>query len=125
MRVLARLTALLMAFVLIGCSARSAPGEPVLRASAPPWPAPRDGLAQLQAAGLEASRLDDTSNQRRFTLVLTIDSAAVPLVPFIGMVTGVVGYVDVAWLLWDQRRQCLHDKIADTLVEQKPPTRRV
>jgi len=85
MRVLARLTALLMAFVLIGCSARSAPGEPVLRASAPPWPAPRDGLAQLQAAGLEASRLDDTSNQRRFTLVLTIDSAAVPLVPFIGM----------------------------------------
>lgn len=89
MLVASRRTALVAAFTvglaLIGCSARSAPGEPVLRTSAPPWPAPRDGLAQFEEAGVEASRLDDTTNQRRFTLTLSIDSASVPLVPFIGM----------------------------------------
>ena len=44
-------------------------------------------------------------------------------VPIIGSITGLVSYLDEAWLLWDQRRQCLHDKIADTVVEQKPPRR--
>ncbi|MBK7610864.1 MAG: RDD family protein [Actinomycetales bacterium] len=45
------------------------------------------------------------------------------MVPIIGSITGLVSYLDEAWLLWDQRRQCLHDKIADTVVEQKPPRR--
>ncbi len=43
------------------------------------------------------------------------------LVPIIGSIAGLASYLDQAWLLWDQRRQCLHDKLADTLVEQKPP----
>lgn len=43
------------------------------------------------------------------------------LVPIIGSVLGLVSSLDQAWLLWDPRRQCLHDKIADTVVEQKPP----
>ncbi len=86
MRGALRAVAVLAAVLVAGCSGRSAvPGDPVLRTSAPPWPAPRDGLAQIQAAGLEPSRLDDTSNQRRFTLTLTVDGAAVPLVPYIGM----------------------------------------
>ncbi len=81
------------------------------------------------ALGIRVRRFDrpgpltllEASRRQALQLVFGL----VGLVPFIGMVTGVVGYVDVAWLLWDQRRQCLHDKIADTLVEQKPPTRRV
>ncbi len=81
-----RLLAVLVAVLVAGCAGRSSvAGEPVLRTGPPPWPAPRDGLAQLQAAGLEPSRLDDTTNQRRFTLTLTVDGAAVPLVPYIGM----------------------------------------
>ncbi|MFT3970301.1 MAG: hypothetical protein QM695_08475 [Micropruina sp.] len=86
MRGALRTVAVLAAVLVAGCSGRSAgPGDPVLRTTAPPWPAPRDGLAQIQAAGLEPSRLDDTTNQRRFTLTLRVDGAAVPLVPSIGM----------------------------------------
>ena len=79
--------ALLVAVAMLaGCSGRaSVPGDPVLRETPPPWPAPRDGLAQFQQAGVESSRLDDASNQRRFTLTLSIDGANVPLVPHIGL----------------------------------------
>lgn len=80
------LALLLVVAVLGGCSGRaSVPGDPVLRETPPPWPAPRDGLAQFQQAGVESSRLDDTTNQRRFTMTITIDGAAVPLVPHIGL----------------------------------------
>ncbi|MFT3862542.1 hypothetical protein [Micropruina sp.] len=80
-----RRVALLLAMLLAGCSAPTPPGDPVLRSSAPPWPAPRDGLAQIEAAGLEPSRLDDTTGQRRFTLAITIDGTPVPLAAYIGM----------------------------------------
>lgn len=80
--------ALVVAVLLTGCGGQSSSavaGPPVLRDTPPPWPALRDGLAQIRAAGLEPSRLDDTTNQRRFTLRLTVDGAGVPLVPYIGM----------------------------------------
>jgi hypothetical protein len=77
---------LLVALIAAACSSQSStPGPAVLRTTAPPWAAPRDGLAQIQAAGLEPSRLDDTSGQRRFTLTIAIDGAPVALVPYIGM----------------------------------------
>ena len=55
---------------------------------------------------------------RRQALQFALSLAS--LIPIIGSITGLAGYLDQAWLLWDPRRQCLHDKIADTLVEQKP-----
>ncbi len=61
----------------------------------------------------------DAARRQALQLVLTL----LGVVPFIGSITGLVSYLDEAWLLWDQRRQCLHDKIADTVVEQKPPRR--
>ena len=86
MRGALRAVAVLAAVLVTGCAGRSSvAGDPMLRTTPPPWPAPRDGLAQIQAAGVEPSRLDDTTNQRRFTLTLTVDGAAVPLVPYIGM----------------------------------------
>ncbi|MQY03939.1 RDD family protein [Actinomadura macrotermitis] len=33
---------------------------------------------------------------------------------------GIGGLVDVAWILWDPRRQALHDKVARTLVVSAP-----
>ncbi|MFT4226851.1 hypothetical protein [Micropruina sp.] len=88
MRGLSTVLALVVAVLLAGCGGQSSgavAGPPVLRDTPPPWPALRDGLAQIRAAGLEPSRLDDTTNQRRFTLTLTVDGQAVPLVPYIGM----------------------------------------
>jgi uncharacterized RDD family membrane protein YckC len=35
---------------------------------------------------------------------------------------GIGGIVDVAWILWDPRRQALHDKVAKTLVVKVDPT---
>ena len=61
----------------------------------------------------------DAARRQALQLVLTL----LGVVPFIGSITGLVSYLDEAWLLWDQRRQCLHDKIADTVVEQKPSRR--
>ena len=59
----------------------------------------------------------EAARRQALALVLTV----LGLVPIIGSVTGLLGYLDEAWLLWDPRRQCLHDKLGDTLVEQKPP----
>ena len=40
-------------------------------------------------------------------------------VPTIG---GFYGLLDALWLLWDPRRQCLHDKIARTAVVDRRPS---
>jgi uncharacterized RDD family membrane protein YckC len=39
--------------------------------------------------------------------------ALVPLVPFVGSVYALLNEL---WLLWDPRRQCLHEKVARTIV---------
>ena len=39
--------------------------------------------------------------------------ALVPVVPSVG---GLFALINEAWLLWDPRRQCLHDKAARTVV---------
>jgi uncharacterized RDD family membrane protein YckC len=39
--------------------------------------------------------------------------ALVPVVPTVG---GLFALTNEAWLLWDPRRQCLHDKAARTVV---------
>ena len=33
------------------------------------------------------------------------------------------GFLDPAWLLWDPKRQALHDKVADTVVVLRNPQR--
>jgi len=85
MRGPARLAPLLVTALLTGCGVQAAPGEAVLRSTPPPWPAPRDGLAQIRAAGVPTSRLDDTTNQRRILVTITIDGGSVALVPYIGV----------------------------------------
>ncbi|MFV2174289.1 RDD family protein [Actinomadura sp. LOL_016] len=39
----------------------------------------------------------------------------------LGGVCGCVGFIDVLWILWDPRRQALHDKIARTVVVKADP----
>lgn len=41
-------------------------------------------------------------------------------VPLVSYLASPVQLLDYLWLLWDPRRQCLHDKVADTVVEQRP-----
>ena len=42
------------------------------------------------------------------------------LLPLVSFITMVVYLLDPAWMLWDKRRQALHDKVADTSVVLSP-----
>ena len=85
MRTLRRLATLLVWPLLAGCIAQAPPAPAELRDTPPPWPAPRDGVSYFEAAGVPASRLDDTTDQRVFTLTLAIDGESVPLAAGIGL----------------------------------------
>ncbi|QFG24814.1 RDD family protein [Actinomadura sp. WMMB 499] len=39
----------------------------------------------------------------------------------LGGICGCIGFIDVLWILWDRRRQALHDKIARTVVVKAGP----
>jgi hypothetical protein len=71
--------------LLAGCVPQAAPAPAELRTSAPPWPAPRDGISYFEAAGVPSPSLDDRSNQKVVSITITIDGARVPLVPNIGL----------------------------------------
>lgn len=47
---------------------------------------------------------------------LPVASDLMGLVPVLGVLGTVLSVLDPAWLLWDPRRQALHDKVADTVV---------
>lgn len=48
--------------------------------------------------------------------VITIAAGVLSLLPVISLVGSLASLADSLWLLWDGRRQTLHDKIADTVV---------
>ncbi len=47
---------------------------------------------------------------------ITVGTGALQFVPLLGTFASIARLLDDAWLLWDPRRQCLHDKVADTVV---------
>ncbi|MGL5862449.1 MAG: RDD family protein [Phycicoccus sp.] len=59
-------------------------------------------------------RLSVTTAARR--QVISVVATVVGLVPLIGVLGTVMRVLDPAWLLWDPKRQALHDKVADTVV---------
>lgn len=50
---------------------------------------------------------------------ISIAASAIAFVPVVGILSTVLNVVDPAWLLWDPKRQTLHDKVADTVVVLK------
>ncbi|HSF98186.1 MAG TPA: RDD family protein [Ornithinibacter sp.] len=51
--------------------------------------------------------------------LIGIGTAVLGLAPVVGLLGSVVSVLDPAWLLWDPKRQTLHDKVADTVVVLK------
>ncbi len=70
--------------------------------------------------GIRVRRVGDAGSLGLVTAlrrqVITVGVSVVALVPFVSTIGSMLTLLDDAWLLWDPRRQCLHDKIADTLV---------
>ncbi|WP_131742109.1 RDD family protein [Actinomadura roseirufa] len=82
-----------------------------------------------RAAGIRLVRADDRSAvswgqvlaRQGFVYALTIGTAVLNLVGPLGGVVGLAGLLDNAWILWDPRRQSVHDKIAGTVVVKVTP----
>lgn len=51
--------------------------------------------------------------------LIGIGTAVLGLAPVVGVLGSLVSVLDPAWLLWDPKRQTLHDKVADTVVVLK------
>ena len=54
---------------------------------------------------------------------IQVGTSLLGLVPFVSVFASLLSLIDPAWLLWDPKRQALHDKVADTLVILKNPRR--
>ena len=54
---------------------------------------------------------------------IPVGCALLGLVPVLSLVGAILAPLDNVWLLWDPRRQALHDKVADTLVVRVPRQR--
>ncbi len=63
---------------LAACVQPPPPAPAVISETPPPWPAPRDAVSYIEAAGLPQERLDTTSNRR--TLQLNVEVAGQPVV---------------------------------------------
>ncbi len=74
--------------LLLGAGGCVAPEEPEPASTAttpPPWPAPRDAISNIKAAGLPELPLTDTADPHIVEFTVTVDGAAVTLPPHIGV----------------------------------------
>ena len=55
--------------------------------------------------------------------VIQVGTSLLGLVPVVAVLGSILSLVDPAWLLWDAKRQALHDKVADTVVVLRHPER--
>lgn len=77
--------AVLTLFAVAGCVPRAQPHPAEIRTTAPPWPAPRDTISNIELTGLPQLPLDTTGQARIFTLTVTLDGQTVVVPPYIGI----------------------------------------
>ena len=53
--------------------------------------------------------------------VITVGTSLLSLVPVVSVFASGLSLLDPAWLLWDAKRQALHDKVAHTVVVLRHP----
>ena len=77
--------ALIMLVTFTSCIRQAAPAAAVQRSTPPPWSAPRDAVAHIEAAGLEAQPVSSSGNSRFTELRITVDKAAVEVPAYVGI----------------------------------------
>lgn len=79
------------------------------------------GIRLVSAADQSAVSWSQAIGRQAFVYAITITTALVNFLVPAGALIGMLGMLDNAWILWDDRRQALHDKVAGTLVVKAQP----
>jgi hypothetical protein len=76
---------LIAASLTTGCVRQADPEPAVMRTTPPPWTAPRDAIAYIAAAGLEAEPLNSRGTSHQVMLRIDVDGWSVAIPPYIGI----------------------------------------
>ncbi|GGQ22037.1 putative RDD family membrane protein YckC [Actinomadura coerulea] len=79
------------------------------------------GIRLVRASDLSAVSWGQALGRQAFVYAISIATGALNLVTPAAGILGLVGLLDNAWILWDERRQALHDKVAGTVVVKATP----
>ena len=70
---------------VVGCVHQVEPDPAVIRDTPPPWEAPRDAIAYIEAAGLEAQPLETTQDSHTIDMIIIVDNMRVPIPAYVGI----------------------------------------
>lgn len=79
------------------------------------------GIRLVRAADQSAVSWGQAFGRQAFVYAISIVTVVVNFQTPAGAVIGLLGLLDTAWILWDPRRQAVHDKVAGTLVVKAAP----
>ena len=79
------------------------------------------GIRVVKAADLSAVSWGQALGRQLFVYVITFATSIINFLAPAAGILGLVGMLDNAWILWDQRRQAVHDKVAGTVVVKALP----
>ncbi|WP_433230001.1 RDD family protein [Actinomadura formosensis] len=79
------------------------------------------GIRLVKAADYSAVTWGQAIARQAFVYAITIVTVVLNFLTPAAGILGLVGLIDNAWILWDERRQSLHDKVAKTMVVKATP----
>ncbi|XRQ11742.1 RDD family protein [Actinomadura welshii] len=79
------------------------------------------GIRVVRAADHSAVSWGQAIGRQAFVYLISITTALLNFFVPGGAILGLLGMLDPAWILWDDRRQAVHDKVAGTVVVKTPP----
>ena len=77
--------AVIAVLALTGCVRQVEPDPAVIRATPPPWEAPRDAISYIEAAGLEAQPLESYQDQHKIAMSIVVDGWRVSVPAYVGI----------------------------------------
>lgn len=75
----------------------------------------------VKASDLSAVTWGQVFARQGFVYAITLVTLAINFLSASAGVIGLLGLLDNAWILWDERRQAVHDKVAGTVVMKATP----
>ncbi|TDD73748.1 RDD family protein [Actinomadura rubrisoli] len=79
------------------------------------------GIRLVRASDYAAVSWGQVCARQGFVYALTIAAAVLNALGPVGTLVGIASLLDNAWILWDPRKQAVHDKVAGTVVVKAAP----